>query len=54
MIFLSRVSVANLSLQDVNQVNCMVILGVKVSWEEKWLYGWPMMHNMSGLTLALQ
>ena len=53
MIFLSRVSVANLSLQYVNSINCMVISGVGVSGGG-WLYGWPMMHSMSGLSLALQ
>ena len=32
MIFISRVSVANLSLQYVNSMNCMVISRVGVSW----------------------
>ena len=32
VIFLSRVSVAKLSLQYANSINCMVILGVGVSW----------------------
>ena len=45
MIFLSRVSVANLSLQYVNSMNCMVISGVGVSGGGG-LYGWPMMHSM--------
>ena len=49
MIFLSRVSAENLSLQYVNSMNCMVISGVEVSGGG-WLYGWPMMHNMSGLS----
>ena len=32
MIFLSRVSEANLSLQNVNSMNCMVTLCVGVFW----------------------
>ena len=52
VIFLSRVSAANLSLQYVNFTNCMVISGVGVSGGGR-LYGWPMMHIMSGLSLAL-
>ena len=55
MNFLSRVSVANLSLQYVNSMSCMVISGVGVflgGWW--WLCGWPMMHSMSGLSLVLQ
>jgi hypothetical protein len=54
MIFLSRFSVANLSLQYVNSMNCMVISGVEVYKGRGWLYGWPMMHSMSGLSLVLQ
>ena len=50
--FMSRVSVANLSLQYLNSMNCMVISCVGVSGGG-WLYGWPMMHSMSGLSLAL-
>ena len=53
VIFLSKVSVANLSLQYVKSMNCMVRSGVRV-YGGGWLYGWPMMHNMSGLSLALQ
>ncbi len=53
LIFLSKVLVANLSLQYVNSMNCMVISGVGVSGGG-WLYGWPRMHSMSGLSLALQ
>ena len=52
MIFLSRVSVVNLSLQYVNSINCMVISGVGVSGGG--VCGWPMMHIMSCLSLALQ
>jgi hypothetical protein len=52
-IFLSRVSAANLSLQYVNSMNCMVVPCVGVSGGAR-LYGWPMMHIMSGLSLALQ
>ena len=44
---------ANLSLSYVNLMNCMVRSGVGVSGGG-WLYGWPMMHSMSGLSLALQ
>ena len=53
VIFLSRVSAANLSLQYVNFMNCMVVPGVGV-FDGGWLYGWHMMHIMSGLSLALQ
>ena len=52
-IFLSRVSTANLSLQYVNSMNCMVVPSVGVSGGGR-LYGWPMMHIMLGLSLALQ
>ena len=52
MIFLSKVIAANLSLQYVNSMNCMVISCLGVSGGG-WLYGWPMMHNMPGLSLAL-
>ena len=49
IVSLSKVSMTNLSLQFVNSMNCMVISGVGVSG-----VGWPMMHNRSGLNLALQ
>jgi hypothetical protein len=51
-LFLSKVSTANLSLQYVNSMNCMVISGVGVS--RGGVCGWPIMHSMSGLSLALQ
>ena len=54
MIFLSRVLVANLSLQYVNSMNCMVISSVGDSVGGGWLYRWPITHSMSGLSLALQ
>ena len=53
VVVLSRVSVANVSLQYVNSINCMVIIVVG-AFGGGWLYGCPMMHNMSGLNLALQ
>ena len=53
MMFLSRVSMANLSLQYVNSINYVVISGVRV-FGGGWLYGWPMMLSMSGLSLVLQ
>ena len=36
-----------------NSMNCIVISGVGASGGGE-LYGWPMMHSMSGLSLALQ
>ena len=44
---------ANLSLQYVNSMNCMVI-PVLGAYGGGWLYGCPMTHNISGLYLALQ
>ena len=44
---------ANLSLQYVNSMNCMMCYGVGAS-SRGWLYGWPITHNMSGLNLTLQ
>ena len=49
VIFLSRVSMANLSL-----MNYMLISGVGVSRMGGWLYGWPMMYSLSVLSLVLQ
>ena len=50
--FLSRVSTTNLSLQYVNPKSD------SKSWcrpsSGGWLYRWPMTHNMSSLSLALQ
>ena len=51
--FQSRAFVANMSLQYVNSMNCMVHYSVGAS-SGGWLYGWPMMHSMSDLNLALQ
>ena len=51
--FRSWVSAENRSLQYVNSINCIVIIGVGTYGGGK-LYGWPKMHNMSGLSLALQ
>jgi hypothetical protein len=42
-----------MSLQYVNSMNCIVIYGVGDSGGGE-LYGWPKMHFMSGLNLALQ
>ena len=53
VIFLSLVSVENLSLQYVNSMNCIEIYAVGLSGGG-WLYGWPKMHSKSGLSLALQ
>ena len=50
--FHSFVSTENLTLQYVNSMNCMVISGVG-SFGGGELYGWPMMHSMLGLSLAL-
>ena len=53
VVFLSRVSLENLSLQYVNSINCMVTSSVGV-YGGGWLYGWPMTHSMSGLSMAKQ
>ena len=53
MSFRSVVSVENRSLQYVNSMNCIVIIGVGASGGGE-LYGWPKMQSMSGLSLALQ
>ena len=53
VVFVSRVSAVNLSLQYVYSINCLVIHVVGVSGGG-WLYGRPMTHNMSGLNLVLQ
>ena len=53
MVFLSRVSASNMSLQYVNSINCMVSFGAGVS-RGGWLYGWPMTHSISSLSLAKQ
>ena len=42
-----------MSLQYVNSMNCIVIVGVGAYGGGE-LYGWPIMHIMSGLSLALQ
>ena len=42
-----------MSLQYVNSMNCIVIVGVGASGGGE-SYGWPKMHIMSGLSLALQ
>ena len=48
MSFRSVVSVENRSLQYVNSMNCIVIIGVGASGGGE-LYGWPKMQSMSGL-----
>jgi hypothetical protein len=53
VVFLARVFVANLSLHYVNSINCIVTYGVG-AFGKGWLYGWPMTHIMSGLSLILQ
>ena len=53
VVFLSRVSAINLSLQYVNPMKGMVIFVVGVSGRG-WLYGCPMTHSMFGLNMALQ
>ena len=53
MIFRSFVSTDNMSLQYVNAMNCIVIVGVG-GYGGGELYGWPSKHIMSGLSLALQ
>ena len=53
VVFLSRVYAANLSLQYMNFMNCMVI-HVVGAYGGGWLYGCPMTHIMSGLNLTLQ
>jgi hypothetical protein len=53
VIFFSSDYVENLSLQYVNSMNWTVISGVGASGGGD-LYGCPSMHNMSGLSLALQ
>ena len=53
MVFLSSVYAENLSLQYVNSMYCMVISSVGSSGGGE-LYGWPMIHRMSGLSRALQ
>ena len=53
VIFLSSVFAENLSLQFVDSMNWIVISGVGASGGGE-LYGWSIMHNMSGLSLALQ
>jgi hypothetical protein len=53
VIFLSRVSAANRSLQYVNSKKCMVSSVAGVSGGG-WLCGWPITHNMLGFSLVLQ
>jgi hypothetical protein len=53
VVFMSLVSAVYLSLQYVNSINYIGIFGVGDSGGG-WLYGWPRMHMMSCLTLALQ
>ena len=52
VIFISRVYAANMSLQCVSYVNCMIIYGVGASGGG-WLYGCLMTHSMPCLNLAL-
>ena len=52
VVFLLRAFVANRSLQYVNSINCIVSSGARV-FGGGWLYGWPITHNISGLSLAL-
>ena len=53
VVILSRVFVANMSLQYVNSINYMVSSCAR-AFGGGWLYKWSMTHNMSGLSLALQ
>ena len=53
VVFLSTVSVKNLSLQYVNSMYCIVIYGVGATGGGE-LYGCPMTHKISGLSRALQ
>ena len=53
VIFLSSVSAEYMSLQYVNSMNWIVISGVGAT-DGGELYGWPLMHYISGLSLALQ